>query len=130
MCNDISIVMLGFEKQPKLTKEQPIVNFFNFFKDSRRDSNGIFYSPFEAYRSPHENSVRFERKFVQPFYTMWGSMCAMTITSYGWDLRNIDKSDPGTANCELLHFFSKTVVTIRTKVSTAISHYMGDLYRQ
>ena len=49
MCNDISIVRLGFEKQSKLTKEQPIVNFFNFFKDSQHDSNEIFYSHSKAY---------------------------------------------------------------------------------
>ena len=54
-------------------------------------------------------------------------MCAMLITSYGWDLRNIAEIDQGTANCELLHSFSKTVVTIRTKISTAILHLMGDL---
>ena len=40
MCNDVNIVSLGFEKQPTLTKAQPIVNFFTFFKDSRRDSKG------------------------------------------------------------------------------------------
>ena len=32
-------------------------------------------------------------------------MCAMTLTSYGWDLRNIAKNDQGKANCELFHFF-------------------------
>ena len=54
-------------------------------------------------------------------------MCAKLLTSYGWDLRNIAEIDQGTANCELLQFFSKTVVTIQTKISTAIIHYMGDL---
>ena len=54
-------------------------------------------------------------------------MCAKLSTSYGWDLRNIAEHDQGTANCELLQFFSKTVVTIRTKISTAIIQYMGDL---
>ena len=58
---------------------------------------------------------------------MWGSMCAMTFTLIGWDLRNIAKNDEGNANCELLQFFSKTVLTIRTKILTAISLYMGDL---
>ena len=53
-------------------------------------------------------------------------MCAMFLKSDGWDLRNIAKIDQGTANCELLQFFSKTVVTIRTKLSTAIFHLMGD----
>ena len=105
MCNDINIVRLGFKKQPKLTKDQPIVNYFNFFKDGRRDSSGIFYNHFEAYLSPIENSVRFERRFQQPFYTMWGTMCAMTSRSYGWGLRNISKIDQETANCELSQFF-------------------------
>ena len=54
-------------------------------------------------------------------------MCVMTLTSYDWDLRNIAKNDRGEANCELLQFFSNTVVTIRTKISTAILHFMGDL---
>ena len=56
-----------------------------------------------------------------------GSMLAMTLTSIGWDLRNKAKNDQRNANCELLQFFSKTVLTIRTKISTAISLYMGDL---
>ena len=54
-------------------------------------------------------------------------MCAMLLTSYGWDLRNIAEIDQGTANCELFQFFSKTVVMIRTKNSTAILQFMGDL---
>ena len=53
-------------------------------------------------------------------------MCAMFLTSYGWDLRNIAEIDQGTANGELLQHFSKIVVTIRTKFSTAILHLMGD----
>ena len=34
-------------------------------------------------------------------------MCAMFLTSDGWDLRNIAKIDQVTGNCELLHFFFK-----------------------
>ena len=34
-------------------------------------------------------------------------MCAMTLTSIGWDLRNIAKNDQGNANCELFQFFFK-----------------------
>ena len=49
VCNEINIVKLQFEKHPKLTKEQPIVNFFNVFKDSRHDSNEIFYSHSKLY---------------------------------------------------------------------------------
>ena len=54
-------------------------------------------------------------------------MCAMLTTSYGCDLRNTAEIDQGTANCELLQFLSKTVVTIRTKISTALLHLMGNL---
>ena len=54
-------------------------------------------------------------------------MCAMTLTSIGWDLRNIAKNDQGNANCELFQFFfPKTALTIRTKISTAILLFMGD----
>ena len=64
--------------------------------------------------------------FAQLFHTTWGSMCAMTLTSIGWDLRNKAKTTKETSivNC---YNFSKTVLTIRTKISTAILHYMGDL---
>ena len=54
-------------------------------------------------------------------------MCAMTLTWIGWDLRNIAKNDQGNANCELLQVFSKTVLTIRTNISTAFLHCVGDL---
>ena len=54
-------------------------------------------------------------------------MCAMLFTLYGWDLRNIAEIDQGAAKCELLQFLSKTVVTIRTKISTAILQIMWDL---
>ena len=37
---------------------------------------------------------------------MWGPMCAMLLTSYGWDLRNIAKIDQGTANLPIVNFFS------------------------
>ena len=38
---------------------------------------------------------------------MWGTMCAMLLTSFGWDLRNVAENDQGTTNCELLQFFFK-----------------------
>ena len=31
----------------------------------------------------------------------------MTSISFGWDLRNIAKSDQGTGNCDLFQFFQK-----------------------
>ena len=60
MCNDNNIVRLGFEKQSKLTKEQSIVNFFNFSQKLFNDSN--------------EN--------VDNHFTLYGGpMCAMKLTS-------------------------------------------------
>ena len=44
VCNEINIVRLGFKKQPKLTKKHPFLNFFNFFKNCRNDSNETFSS--------------------------------------------------------------------------------------
>ena len=51
-------------------------------------------------------------------------MCAMLLTSYGWDLRNIAEIDQGTANCELFSIFSKTVDTIQTKFSLVILNHI------
>ena len=55
--------------------------FHFFFQNCLNDSTVIFYSIFTLCGRP---------------------MCAMRLTSYGWDLRNIDQ---GTASCELLRFF-------------------------
>ena len=49
ICNEINIVRLGFKKKPKLTTEQSFVNFFNFVKNSRHDSNEFFYSHSKPY---------------------------------------------------------------------------------
>ena len=172
---------LGFNKQLKLTKEQPIVNILNFFKDSRHDSNEFFYSHSKAYWSPLENSVRFERNFLQPFSTMWGTYVCNVINivwlgfekpSQNWHRtsqfltnsfffqklsKRLDRklqqpfyTMSGTYVCNdtnivLLGFekhsqnwprnsqlwtfsiLSQTLDTFRTKFSTAILHYMGDL---
>ena len=53
-------------------------------------------------------------------------MCAMTPTWIGWDLKNIAKNDQGNASCELLQFFSKLVLTIRTNISTAFFTLCGE----
>ena len=127
VCNEINIVRLGFKKHPKLTKEQPFVNFFNFVENSRHDSNEfstVILNHIEVVsKTPYDSNENFYNRFT----LCEGPMCAMLITSYCWDLRNIAEIDQGTAKCELLQFFSKTVVTIRTKISTAILHLMGDL---
>ena len=54
-------------------------------------------------------------------------MCAMFLTLYGWYLRNVAEIDQGTANCELFQYFFKHSITIRTKLSTAILHFLGEL---
>ena len=46
MCNGIKIVWLGFENLPKMTKKQPVLNFFNFLEGGRNESNELFYSHF------------------------------------------------------------------------------------
>ena len=127
MKNDVIIVKLGFEKQPKMTKEQPIVNFSNFFSKTintiRTKFSTVILKHIEVLlRTPYDSN----ENLYSLFTLCGGSMCAMTLTSIGWDLRNIAKNDQGNANCELLQFFPKTVLTIRTKISTAILHYMGD----
>ena len=38
---------------------------------------------------------------------MRGPMCAMTLKTYGWDLRNEARIDQGTANCELFQIFKR-----------------------
>ena len=54
----------------------------------------------------------------------------MFVTSYGWDLRNIAEIYQGTANRELFQFFFKHCLKIQRKISTAILHFMRDLYVQ
>ena len=126
MCNDINIVKPIFEKQPKLIKEQPIVNFFNYFKDSQHDSNEIstvILKHIEVFsKTPYDSNENF-----YSFLTLCGgSMCAMTLTSYGWDLRNIDKIDQETANCEFFQFFFENCRN-DSFFSRDILHYMGVL---
>ena len=128
MKNDIIIVKLGFEKQPKLTKEQPIVNFSNFFSKTvntiRTKFSTVILKHIEVLsKTPYD----WNENLYSLFTLHGGSMCAMTLRSIGWDLRNKAKNDQRKVNCELLPFFSKTVLTIRTKISTPISLYMGDL---
>ena len=128
MCNDINIVKLGFEKQPKLTKEQPIANIFNFFSKTvntiRTKLSTVILKHIEVLsKTPYDSN----ENLYSLFTLCGGSMCAMTLTSIGWELGNKAKNDQRNSNCELLQFFSKTVLTIRTIISTAFLHYVGDL---
>ena len=82
---------------PKLAKKQ---SFFDFLKNCPYDSNDIFYS--------HST----------PYY---GPLCAISLNSYGWDVRNIAKFSPKwpkkTVIFRFFYIFSQTVHTIRTKAS-------------
>ena len=80
MCNGIKNVWLGCEKQPKLSQKWPKNShfsiFFDFLKNCPYDSNEIFYS----HSTPH-----------------YGPLCAISLNSYGWDVRNIAKFSPKMA---------------------------------
>ena len=77
--------------------------FFDFFKNCPYDSNEIFYSPSTLY---------------------YGPLCEISSNSYCWDVRSIAKINPKLAKktviFRLYSIFSKTVHTIRTKISTVI----------
>ena len=61
---------------PKMAKKQP---FFDFFRFSQK------------------LSIRFERNFLQLFYTILESYLCNGIKMYGWDVRNIAKFSPKMA---------------------------------
>ena len=81
MCNGIKIVCLGFEKhKPKLAQKWPKYSHvsisLDFLKNCPYDSNEIFYS----HSTPN-----------------YGPLCAISINSYSWDVRNIAKINPKMA---------------------------------
>ena len=90
MCKGIEIVRLGCEKQPKLAKKQP---FFDFFRFSQK------------------LSIRFERNFLQLFYTMLESyMCnGIKIVWLGCEKlsQNYPKKGPKKAIFRLFRFSQK-----------------------
>ena len=62
---------------PKMAKKQPFFDFFfDFLKNCPYDSNEIFYS------------------YSTPYY---GPLCAISLNSYDWDVRNIAKFSPKMA---------------------------------
>ena len=106
VCNEINIVRLGFKKQPKLTKEQPFVKFCKFVKNSRhmirtKFSTVILNHIEVVSKTPYDSN----ENIYNLFPLCGGPMCALLITTYGWDLRNIAENDQGSARCELFHFF-------------------------
>ena len=80
-----------------------MANLLIFFKNCRNDSTETFYNHFTLYGEP---------------------ICAMTLISYGQNLRNTANIDQIRANCELFHFFKKSVDTNRTKFSTVILNHI------
>ena len=98
---------------PKMPKKQP---FFDFFRFSQK------------------LSIRFERNFLQLFYTILESyMCnGIKIVWLGCEKhsQNSPKNGQKTAIFRLFSIFSKTDHTIRTKFSTVILHHIRVLYVQ
>ena len=98
---------------PKMAKKQP---FFDFYQFSQK------------------LSIRFERNFLQIFYTKLKSyMCnGIKIVWLGCEKHSQNEPQNGqkTAIFRLLSIFSKTVHTIRTKLSTDILHHFRVLYVQ
>ena len=98
---------------PKMAKKQP---FFDFFRFSQK------------------LSIRFERNFLQLFYTILESyMCnGIKIVWLRCEKHSQNQPENGqkTAIFRLFSIFSKTVHTIRTKFSTVILHHIRFLYVQ
>ena len=98
---------------PKMAKKQP---FFDFFRFSQK------------------LSIRFERNFLQIFYSILESFMCNGIKIV-WLVcekhsQNYPKNGQKTAIFRLFSIFSKTVHTIRTKFSTVILHHIRVLYVQ
>ena len=58
------------KSSPKMTKKQSIFTFYSIFSKTLYDSNEIFYSQ----STPH-----------------YGPFCAVSLDSYGWDVKKIAK---------------------------------------
>ena len=89
---------------------------------------------FEIFRFSRKLSIRFERNFLQFFYTILESYMCNGIKIVCWDVRNRAKISPKMAKkqpfFDFFLIFSKTVHTIRTKFSTVILHHSRVLYVQ
>ena len=100
------IFFLGVEKNFRLLMQscwfffsRPFHENFKFLKNCPYDSNEIFYSHSTLY---------------------YGPLCAISLNSYGWDVRNIAKINQKWPKNRHFSIFSKTVHTIRTKTFTVI----------
>ena len=116
MCNFIKFVWLGCEKHsqilPKNGQKQPFSDFFRF---SQTLSN------------------RFERNFLQSFYTkFWSFMC--NFIKFVWlgcekHSQIYPKNGQKNSHFSIFSIFSKTVHTIRTKASQKEKDLSRLLYR-
>ena len=94
---------------PKMAKKQP---FFDFFRFSQK------------------LSIRFERNFLQLFYTILESYMWNGIKIVWLGYEKHSQNGQKIAIFRLFSIFSKTVHTIRTKFSTVILHHIRVLYVQ
>ena len=79
VCTDIIIVRLGFKKQLKLTKDQQIVNYFNFSKTVdgiRAEFSIVILNHIEVISKTLYDS----NENLYSLFTLYGGpMCAMTL---------------------------------------------------
>ena len=95
---------------PKMAKKQP---FFDFFRFSQK------------------LSIRFERNFLQLFYTILESYMCSGIKIVWLGCEKHSQNWPKNSHFSIFFsIFSKTVHTIRTKFSSVILHHIMVLYVQ
>ena len=136
---------------PKVAKIQSFSIFFDFLKNCPNDSNEIFYSHSTPYHGPlwaislysygwdvrniAKNNPKMAEKhsFFDFFFNFlkncpydlneifyshstpyYGPVCAISLNSYGWDVRNIAKISPKMAKKVIFRFFSIFSKTVRT----------------
>ena len=91
---------------PKMAKNSQFLTFFDFCKNCPNYSNDFLYS--------HST----------PYY---GPLCAISLNSDGWDVRNIAKMNRGGPKINRFStflIFTKTVHTIGTKFRPVLLHYI------
>ena len=98
---------------PKMAKKQPFFDIFSIFS-----------------KTVHTIRTKFFYSHSTPYY---GPLCAISLNSYGWDVRNIAQFSPKMANknshFSIFSIFSQTVHTIRTKASQKEKDLSRLLYR-
>ena len=117
-----------FRSWKKFSTSYAIVSFFCFFfsRPSHEKFRFLENCPYDFHKILHSHST-----------PKGAPACAKTSKSYDWNVRNIAKISPKmakispkTAIFRLFSIFSKTVPTIRTKLSTVILHHIRVLFVQ